>query len=366
VDIQKFVSDFFDDRLLSPHGICLLWRPGLLWTHVIADTLIGLSYYSIPFALGFFLVRRRDLSFGWMGWLFALFIILCGATHFFAVLTLWAPLYGVEALLKLVTAFASVITALMLAGLTPKLIKLPSPEMLQRQVAETKQALEAMDRAYAELAESREETIALQEHHRKQLLLIGELNHRVKNTLAAVQSIAKQTLRGAESKEAFAETFESRLMALSQTHNILVEQQWESASFREMTERLLSPYGRNYTCDGRDIDLPPSLAVSIGMALHELATNAAKYGAWTTEDGLVTVSVKPDAKQVCIAWEETGGPTVRKPEKTSFGTRLLTRGVPTEFGGQALLEYRPEGIVYSLCFPIEQLVHNDVFQKAAE
>jgi hypothetical protein len=102
----KYITDLLDNRSLSPHGICLLWRPELLWTHVIADAAIFLAYMTIPAALAVIVHRRKDIPFGWMIWSFALFITACGFTHFMGIWTLWRPDYGVEALVKVVTALA--------------------------------------------------------------------------------------------------------------------------------------------------------------------------------------------------------------------------------------------------------------------
>src|SRR5204862_8253265 len=110
---------FFDSEMLNPHGICLLWRPELIWTHAVSDSLIGVAYFSIPAALAVLLRRRPDIRFGWAGWMFVLFILLCGLTHFMNVVTLWRPYYGVEALIKAATALASVVTALALWPLLP-------------------------------------------------------------------------------------------------------------------------------------------------------------------------------------------------------------------------------------------------------
>ena len=101
---MHYLSDIFNDAGLSPHGFCLLWRPELIWLHVTSDAIIALSYYSIPLALTYFVLKRRDLIFGWMFWLFGAFILACGTTHVFEILTLWYPLYGVEGAIKFVTA----------------------------------------------------------------------------------------------------------------------------------------------------------------------------------------------------------------------------------------------------------------------
>ncbi|WP_068083615.1 sensor histidine kinase [Novosphingobium rosa] len=119
-------------RGLAPHGYCLLWDPLLIWLHVISDAIIALSYFSIPVVLAVFLKRRRDVEFGWLVSLFAIFITACGATHVMSILVLWVPAYGAEGLIKAITAVASVLTALAMWPLLPKLIALPSPRLLQQ------------------------------------------------------------------------------------------------------------------------------------------------------------------------------------------------------------------------------------------
>ena len=116
------IGSLFETEALSPHGICLLWRPELIWTHAISDLLIGVAYFSIPLALGVFLYHRRDVRFSWAIWLFVAFIMLCGVTHFMMIWTLWNPDYGVEAVIKAATAAASLVTAAALWPLLPKAV----------------------------------------------------------------------------------------------------------------------------------------------------------------------------------------------------------------------------------------------------
>ncbi len=137
---------------LAPHGFCLLWDPALIWTHVIADALIGLAYFSIPVVMAVFVSRRPDLEFKAVAWLFAAFIMACGTTHFMSIWTLWYPDYGPEALIKLLTAAISVATAVALWPLLPRLIALPSPAQLQRANADLSLRIDERDTALAALA----------------------------------------------------------------------------------------------------------------------------------------------------------------------------------------------------------------------
>src|ERR1700733_7192889 len=106
-----FLEQILDWSRFSPHGICLLWEPELIWLHVISDALIAAAYFSIPFALAILVSKRRDLKFGWVYWAFGVFILACGMTHVLSIITLWVPVYGIEGLVKATTAAASIFTA---------------------------------------------------------------------------------------------------------------------------------------------------------------------------------------------------------------------------------------------------------------
>jgi PAS domain S-box-containing protein len=183
----------------------------------------------------------------------------------------------------------------------------------------------------------------------QQRLLINELNHRVKNTLATVQSIAAQTARRADSPEDFREKFETRLIALSQTHNALTRGGWESASLSELLGQEFKPYASEQVrLDGPEVDLPPRTAVTLGMVFHELATNAAKYGALSTPAGSVSVSWRTvlasgAAPRLILRWREAGGPPVRTPTRSGFGSRLIEGSVKGELGGVSRMVFDPEG-----------------------
>jgi PAS domain S-box-containing protein len=141
-----FLERILDSSMYSPHGICLLWEPELIWLHVISDALIALAYFSIPFALAIFVSKRRDLRFGWVYWSFGIFIMACGLTHILSIYTLWVPIYGVEGLVKAVTAIASVSTAGLLWPLLPILLRIPSPfELRQAQEALKEEEIKGRD-----------------------------------------------------------------------------------------------------------------------------------------------------------------------------------------------------------------------------
>jgi hypothetical protein len=125
---------------LIPHGFCINWTPGLLWSYVISDALIVLAYYSIPFALAYFVWQRKDLKFRWIYLMFGAFIFACGTTHLMSIVLLWQPLYWFDVSVKAATAMISVITASSLIWLIPKAIRLPSPVQLEAEINERSEA----------------------------------------------------------------------------------------------------------------------------------------------------------------------------------------------------------------------------------
>jgi PAS domain S-box-containing protein len=192
----------------------------------------------------------------------------------------------------------------------------------------------------------------------QQKLLLNELNHRVKNTLATVQSIAMQTLRTTSTPEQFRPAFEARLMALSQTHNLLTESSWEGASLRDILAAEFRPHGidRGVLSGTADVRLGPKATVALGMAFHELATNAAKYGALSTAEGRVMVDWSdPDEGVFHLVWREVGGPPVRPPTREGFGTRLLQQGLAAELNGKVEIDYKPDGMTCTVTLPAAAL-----------
>ncbi|MEH6718703.1 MAG: MHYT domain-containing protein [Aurantimonas endophytica] len=199
---------------------------------------------------------------------------------------------------------------------------------------------------------------AVTESERRQRLMVNELNHRVKNTLATIQSIAAQTARRAATPEDFRRSFEGRLVALSETHNALTRGGWEVACLRELFQHELGPYSEEqFRLEGPATPLGPRQALALGMVIHELATNAAKYGALSTPAGCLRVAwaVQADAATLAIEWSEHGGPVVEPPSRKGFGSRLLYLSIEKELGGQAELRYEPDGFVCSLVIPLADM-----------
>src|SRR5471030_2178652 len=143
-----FFERLLDSSMFSPHGICLLWEPELIWLHVTSDALIAAAYFSIPVALSILVSKRPDVDFGWIFWAFAIFIMACGFTHVLSIITLWVPIYGIDGIVKALTAVASVVTAAILWPLLPKILAIPLPSQLR--AAEAALARERVHRREAE------------------------------------------------------------------------------------------------------------------------------------------------------------------------------------------------------------------------
>ncbi|HEV2081723.1 MAG TPA: MHYT domain-containing protein [Brevundimonas sp.] len=193
----------------------------------------------------------------------------------------------------------------------------------------------------------------LETSERRQKLLINELNHRVKNTLATVQSIAALTARRATSVEAFGAQFQARLMALSETHNLLTATGWEQAGLRDLLEKELRPYSPDqFRLQGPEVILGPSQALAMGMIVHELATNAAKHGALSVDGGSVVVAwtgAGPDGRHA-LDWLERDGPAVSAPTRSGFGSRLISTSVKGDLDGAADMDWTPGGLRARLTF----------------
>jgi len=188
----------------------------------------------------------------------------------------------------------------------------------------------------------------------RQRLLVNELNHRVKNALATVQAIAAQSLRGDDISPDARERFMARLMALARANDVLVAEDWQGASLMAIAGEVAGPHGagERFSIAGPPTHLAPQAATAMALALHELATNAAKYGALSRPEGRVALSWTLDGeagrRRLELSWRESGGPPAAPPARTGFGTRLIERGLAGGLKAQVKLDYRPEGLVFTL------------------
>ena len=197
-------------------------------------------------------------------------------------------------------------------------------------------------------------------------LLIGELNHRVKNTLALVQALAAHTRHAAASPSDFEKAFTSRLHALGHAHDLLTQTHWKGTSLHQVIDTALAPfsvYGDSQArveVSGPQVWLNSNTAVTLTLAFHELATNAAKYGALSTDKGRVNIfwAAQPadDAKEVLLKWQESGGPPVAPPSRKGFGTMLIEKVLAYEAEGDAKLEFLPAGVAFVFRLPLSSNV----------
>jgi signal transduction histidine kinase/CheY-like chemotaxis protein len=294
--MASYLSQLLDNATLSPHGICLLWRPALLWTHAIADGLISLAYLSIPAALAAIILRRRDIPFGWLAWCFALFIFACGATHLMSIVTLWRPYYGVEALVKVVTAIASIGTAIALWRLIPLAVSLPSPERLRSVNAELRQRLAERDDAIQMLQREREERKRAEEALLQALKmdalgqLTGGIAHDFNNLLQAVQGSfemirrraadpvkVRQLAEGGLNATERGAALTSQLLTFARTKQLKTETFSAADMISEMREMLARSIGPSvdlrFDLDGGDLPVA-SDRTQTELALLNLVLNA--------------------------------------------------------------------------------------------
>jgi PAS domain S-box-containing protein len=212
-------------------------------------------------------------------------------------------------------------------------------------------------RAEAELAEA----------YQRQKLLTAELQHRIKNTLAMVSAIANQTMRGND-VEAARKAFTARMLTLAHAHDILVKTSWTSAPIKQVIEGALAPHrtGQDrFEVSGPELLLQPKPALAIALAVHELATNAMKYGALSKDGGRVRVrwatNIRDGIPGFDFDWNETGGPPVVTPEpsQTGFGTRLIERMLKNDVGGDVRLNFAPDGVSCEVRAPLGNLVESE-------
>ena len=182
-------------------------------------------------------------------------------------------------------------------------------------------------------------------------MLMNELNHRVKNTLATVQSLAQQTLRDTVPIAEGRATFTDRLFALSRAHDVLTQESWEGAELRDIAESTAKVHGspNRFIVEGPPVKLSPSLSLSLFIAFHELATNAMKYGSLSNATGTVrirwSVASAGKSRTVSISWRERGGPTVQPPSREGFGSKLIHRSLAAEQDASVVVTYAPDGLV---------------------
>jgi signal transduction histidine kinase len=376
-------------RKFAPHGYCLLWQPELIWTHVISDALIAAAYFSIPLALITFIRKRRDLEFSWIFWLFATFIIACGLTHVMAIWTLWNADYGAEALVKAVTAVASVGTAIVLWPLIPRLLSIPSPLQLREQNAQLETTLQQLTH---EMAERKRAEDALRQAQKMEAVgqLTGGLAHDFNNLLQSVSGslalIAKnpgseKVMRWAELGQQAADRgarLTAQLLAFSRTQKLELRPIEVTSLVEGMGELLSSAVGsaipiRLELDEGRGQRVLGD-ATQVELAVMNLVINARDA---MPEGGAIRIRLKAvqldddvelrDGRYLCLEVIDSGSgmpPEVAarafdpffttKPVGKGTGLGLsMVYGVARQSGGRAGIRSEPgQGTTVSILLPV--------------
>lgn len=223
-------------------------------------------------------------------------------------------------------------------------------------VFERRRAEQALREHASALEAEVTERIRAEEH---QKLLLAELNHRVKNMFAVVAAIAAQTARNSTSIESFSESFLARLQALNGAHSLLTTQSWQAVSLADLADAVLSPYRSHDQLSvrgGPPVMLPPKGVVSVGLVLHELVTNAAKYGALSVPTGNVSLRWESNARSepwVRLVWEETGVGPVAPPSRVGFGSAMIRASVQHDLNGKVNISYGNDGLCYEIAFSLK-------------
>jgi two-component sensor histidine kinase len=474
------LASYFSSAGFIPHGFCLLWRPDVLALHVISDAVIALSYFSIPLAITWFVRHRQDLApeHRRIAILFSVFILGCGLTHLLGIVVLWRPIYVVDGWVKAFTALTSIVTALALWPLLPRLLMLPSPRQLelanlrlQKEIAARREALakleaqsagleaevlrrtgearalarrfqvatqgsliavaeqdehlrytwvhnaqtgpnqavigltddevfgeaaaavltplkrqalasgaplraeaafqvDGVDRCFAVNISPAEEDgggvlliastdITEQKNEQRHLqIIMRELAHRVKNMLSLVEGIARLTAKAEGVPPTLADRFASRLAALGAAHDLLISGDWRGvdigALIRAQLAFVLPEARERITLEGPALTLKPEAGQYLVLALHELATNATKYGVLSASGGRLDIRWRCEPRedggvQVELVWAEHGQP-VAPPTRKGFGRQLLEAVIPRALGGKAALEFSETGLRWKTVF----------------
>jgi signal transduction histidine kinase/CheY-like chemotaxis protein len=350
-----YLNMFARARDLAPHGYCLLWQPELIWTHVVADALIAAAYFSIPIAIVRFVTGRKDVEFSWIFWLFALFIVACGTTHLMSIWTLWNPDYGWEALIKVITAIASVGTAIVLWPLIPRALALPSPLQLKEANAELGQRVRERDEALAqlkqEIIERERAEAALVQAQKMEAVgqLTGGIAHDFNNLLQAVSGTldliahkpdnAEQVRKWAERGRQAAERgtrLTGQLLAFSRVQQLdlkAVTLEPLMEDLLELLARSLGPNIRVVTDLHSGADAVIADRTQLELALLNLAINARDA---MPEGGTLTIASRasddcdPEAYPhgcIDVSVSDTGSGMAADVVKRAFEPFFTTKGV---------------------------------------
>jgi two-component sensor histidine kinase len=349
----RHLAEMLASDAFMPHGMCFLWRPELLWLHAVSDGLTALAYYSIPFALLYFVLKREDLAFPSVFLLFGAFILACGTTHVMSIWTLWRPDYWIDGGIKLFTAVVSLLTAGFVWRIMPEALALPSRgqleqanRALERQIEERQRAEQAVLRLNFQLEQRvRDRTAELEATNerlraalREKDVLLREVHHRVKNNLQVVSGLL--TLQARHAAPALMVHFQEsldRIRAMGRVHERLYRSDdvgtLDAAAFiRDICEDLSHVYGaarERVECRvevPRPVPIDLELATPLALIANEVIANAFKHGFPDERQGEIVVALDETetATRLEIRDDGIGLPDGRSPEPSrSMGLRLV-------------------------------------------
>jgi two-component sensor histidine kinase len=376
------LADLLSSEEFMPHGMCFLWRPELIRLHAVADGLIALAYYSIPFALLYFVLRRRDLAFPGVFLLFGAFILACGTTHLLGIWTLWNPAYWLDGGVKLATAAVSVLSAVVVWRVMPAALALPSNGQLEvanralaRQIEERSRAEESVRRLNQELERRVAERTAELEASNARLraaltekeVLLREIHHRVKNNLQVVSGLLSLHARNAPPAlgQYFRESLE-RIHAMGRVHEQLYRADDASSlelksligNICENLARIYGAAGERVTCRieaRRPVHVAFETATPVALIVNEVLSNAFKHAFPDGRRGRIVVTVDESETATLLEIRDDGvglPPDHETRQQRSMGLRLiqlLTRQLDAALRWQS-----GDGTLFSLAVPSPQ------------
>lgn len=363
-------QDFTNQAANIASGYCLSSEPWLLALHAGSDLLIAAACFAIPVAIITLVRRQPTMTMRSLAILFAAFILLSGLTHFLGLANLWLPTDEVHGLTKLATAIVSLLTAVLIFPKIAKFAELPTRYEMQQVNDRLSREIVAHERTLAELRAIRDDLERRVAERTRELthaleqsgLLARELAHRSKNLLAVVISMARQTSRSCTSIDEFHARFLPRLQALGAVNDELVRNQWRGGDLERLVRVQLEPFieSQRVTITGPQLFLSPEAVQHLGLAIHELATNAAKHGTLSSPSGRVQISWDRSGNEADelfrMSWIEEPPPESITETSRGFGHIVLTQVVPMSLKGTAELKVLPEGLCWTLEAPASSVL----------